>query len=42
MSLNGEYKDVEVESIEDRGSSVEIEVYDYDTGEYRTLDMEKD
>lgn len=34
------YKDVTVESIRRSGSSVEIEVYDNQTGEYRTLDMD--
>ena len=36
----GEYSDVGVESIQRSGSSVEVEVYDYDSGEYRTLDMD--
>ena len=36
----GEYKDVEVESIERSGNSVEVKVYDSSTGEYRTFEME--
>lgn len=36
----GEYKEVEVQSIRRSGSGVEVEVYDPDTGEIRTLDME--
>ena len=36
----GEYKDMEVQSIDSYGSSTEVKVYDNDTGEYRTLDME--
>jgi hypothetical protein len=35
------YRDVQVEDIRSYGSSVEIEVYDYDKGEYRTLDMDR-
>lgn len=35
----GQYKDVEVESIQNNGSSTEIEVYDQGSGESRTLDM---
>ena len=34
------YKDVQVESIYRYGSSVEVEVYDYSTGQYRTLTMD--
>jgi len=37
----GQYKDVEVQSIQNHGSSTEVEVYDHDSGEYRTLDMDK-
>ena len=37
---SGEYKDVEVQSINGNGSGAEVEVYDSDTGEYRTLDMD--
>lgn len=37
---SGEYKNVEVQSVDRYGSSVEIEVYDHSTGEYRTFDME--
>ena len=34
------YKTVEVESIRRSGSSVEVEVWDRDEGEYRTFDMD--
>lgn len=34
------YKEVDVESISRYGSSVELDVYDHDTGEYRTFDMD--
>ena len=34
------YHDVTIESIQRYGNSVEIEVYDNDTGEYRTFEME--
>jgi hypothetical protein len=37
---DGEHHDVNVASITRYGSTVELEVYDYDTGEYRTLEME--
>jgi len=37
---DGEYKNVEVESITGSGSGAEVEVYDHDTGEHRTLDMD--
>jgi len=37
---DGEYKNVEVESITGSGSGAEVEVYDHETGEYRTLDMD--
>lgn len=36
----GEYRDVEVQSIERSGSGVEVEVYDHGSGEYRTFEME--
>lgn len=38
----GEYKEVEVQSIEDHGSSTEVEIFDPSSGEYRTLDMDKE
>ena len=38
--VNGEYKNVEVQSINNHGAGVEIEVYDYNTGEYNTYDMD--
>jgi len=34
------YKDVTVESVQRYGGSVEVEVYDYSTGEYRVLEMD--
>lgn len=37
----GEYRDVTVESINRRGTNVEVEVTDNETGETRTLDMDK-
>ena len=37
---DGTYKDVEVQSIQRVGNSIEVEVYDYNKGEYRTLDMD--
>ena len=37
----GEYRDVEVQSIDSYGFNVEVEVYDYDTSEYSTLEMDK-
>ncbi len=37
---SGTYKDVEVQSVDERGGSVEVEIYDPEAGEYRTLDME--
>lgn len=36
----GRYKDVEVESIRQRGRDVEVEVYDWQTGKSQTLIME--
>lgn len=36
----GEYRHGEVETIRRHGSSVEVEVFDQATGEYRTLDMD--
>lgn len=38
----GEYRDVTVESIDRSGSTVEVEVYDNDSGETRTLEMDGD
>jgi hypothetical protein len=38
---DGKYKDVEVESIRDRGNRIDVEVYDYSSGEHRTLEMER-
>ena len=38
----GGYKNVEVQNIQRSGSEVEVEVYDYEEGEYRTLIMEDD
>ncbi|CUU89660.1 Uncharacterised protein [Campylobacter hyointestinalis] len=38
---DGNYKDVEVQSIRNIGSSVEIEVYDYNNNEYRTFEMDR-
>ncbi len=37
----GNYHDISVESVDRYGLSVEVEVYDYTTSEYRTLDLEK-
>lgn len=37
----GDYHDISVESVDRYGLSVEAEVYDYTTSEYRTLDLEK-
>ena len=34
------YTDVEVQSIDSYGGSTEVEIYDYNTGEYRTFDMD--
>ncbi len=36
----GEYKDMEVQSMDSSGYGTEVEVYDYSTGEYRTFDMD--
>ncbi len=36
----GEYRYGDVESIQRRGSSVDVEVYDQDMGETRTFEME--
>ena len=36
VEVNGETKTYEVESV----SSGEVEVYDYDSGEYKTFDMD--
>ncbi|OCR86675.1 hypothetical protein CFT13S00388_07910 [Campylobacter fetus subsp. testudinum] len=38
---DGEYKEVEVQSIRNKGASVELEIYDYNSREYRTLEMDK-
>ena len=38
----GQYKNVEVQSIQGQGSSTEVEIYDHDSGEYRTLDMDRE
>jgi len=35
------YKTFEVQDINRRGSNVEVEVYDYETGEYRTFEMDR-
>ena len=37
----GDYHDISIESVDRYGLSVEAEVYDYTTSEYRTLDLEK-
>lgn len=39
---NGGHKNFEVESIQRRGSKVELEVRDTSTGEYRTFEMDGD
>lgn len=39
---DGSYRDVEVQSIRRSGSSVELEVYDNGTAQYRTFEMEDD
>ena len=33
---------VEVENIENYGNTVELEVYDYSSGEYRTFEMDEE
>ncbi len=38
---SGVYKYGDVESIDSYGYSVEVEVYDSDTGEYRTFEMDR-
>lgn len=38
----GEYRYGDVESIQDGGSTVEVEVYEQESGEYRTFEMDKD
>jgi hypothetical protein len=38
---DGEYKNAEVQSIEDRGNSVDVEILDENTGEIRTFEMDK-
>lgn len=35
----GTYQGADVESVTRYGSTVEVEVYDYDSGEYRTFEM---
>ena len=37
----GEYRDVEVEGVRDRGNRVEVDVYDPETGESSTLEMDR-
>ena len=37
---SGRYRDVQVESIRQRGRDVEVEVYDWQTGKSQTLIME--
>ncbi len=37
----GEYKNVTVESIDGHGSNVEVNVIDPESGEYRTLEMDR-
>lgn len=39
-SDKGDYKEVEVESIRRRGNKVEVEVFDNESGEYRSLEMD--
>jgi hypothetical protein len=39
---SGQYKDVEVQSIQSHGSNTEVEIYDHDSGEYRTLEMDSE
>ncbi len=34
------YRDVEVTDIDHSGHTVEVEIYDYDSGEYRYIEME--
>lgn len=41
-SATGSYRDVDVESIQRNGNSVDLEVYDNESGEYRTLEMDGD
>lgn len=38
---DGRYKDVEVQSVQRSGSTIEVEVYDYSSGKYRTLEMDR-
>lgn len=35
-----DYQDVEVTNIDRYGSTVEVEVFDYEKGEYRTFEMD--
>jgi len=37
---DGGYKDVEVIDINQHGNVVDVEVYDHETGQYRTFEME--
>lgn len=39
--VDGEYKNVEVQSIQSFGNDVEVEVYDYNKGNYDTYNMER-
>ncbi|MCT7549839.1 DUF5334 domain-containing protein [Aliarcobacter butzleri] len=38
---DGEYKNAQVDSIRSYGNSVELNVIDEETGEYRTFEMER-
>ena len=38
--IMGEYRSADVESVESSGSGAEVEVYDHESGEYRTFEME--
>lgn len=38
---SGTYKDVEVNSIDRNGGSVDVEIYDSETGETRVLEMDQ-
>jgi hypothetical protein len=39
---DGQYHEAEVQDINRSGSQVEVEVYDHESGEHRTLTMEDD
>ncbi len=41
-SATGDYRDVDVQSIQRNGNAVDVEVYDNESGEYRTLEMDGD